>query len=170
MKYIYILTMIFVSNFAWAQENGRAEPLWLCDSKLAYLEGQLIEKEKQYQAIKDEPGGFIFKNTSKHLEELTDLRIEQYKLQKAISARIYEILQERNYTNYGEFEKLLIQLEMLTQYLYRSYILSSQPISTPFWVNTAPIKAEVEGIASNLYRVQTWISRFLYVLLKYSKE
>lgn len=170
MKYIYILAMIIISSLAQAQENVEKEPIWLCDSKLSYLEGQLFEKGKQYQVIKDEPGGLIFRNTGKQLEKLTALRIEQYKLQKAISARIYEILQERNYTNYGEFEKLLIQLEMLTQYLYRSYILSSQPISTPFWVNTAPIKAEVEGIASNLYRVQTWISRFLYVLLKYSKE
>ena len=162
MKYIYILAMIIISSLAQAQENVEKEPIWLCDSKLSYLEGQLFEKGKQYQVIKDEPGGLIFRNTGKQLEKLTALRIEQYKIQKAISARIQEILKEKN-TDYGDYDKLLTQLEMQSQYLHIWYMINSQPVKTP-------IKTEIHMIASNLYQVQTWISRFLYVLLKYSKE
>lgn len=169
MKYIYILAMIIISSLAQAQENVEKEHLWLCDSKLSYLEGQLFEKGKQYQVIKDEPGGLIFRNTGKQLEKLTALRIEQYKIQKAISARIQEILKEKN-TDYGDYDKLLTQLEMQSQYLHIWYMINSQPVDAPFWVDKTPIKTEIHMIASNLYQVQTWISRFLYVLLKYSNE
>ena len=152
MKYIYILAMIIISSLAQAQENVEKEPIWLCDSKLSYLEGQLFEKGKQYQVIKDEPGGLIFR-----------------KIQKAISARIQEILKEKN-TDYGDYDKLLTQLEIQSQYLHIWYMINSQPVDAPFGVDKTPIKTEIHMIASNLYQVQTWISRFLYVLLKYSNE